>query len=265
MIGEPRWITARDAAIQSLPHPLHLFEWITRSRHYHLGRFERADASLHAALDLQARSGLPALYRGGKVLDVGCGLGGTTRILGEAGFDAMGVDPSAAGLDYARIAAPGVRFVTASLETFARLTHVRFDGVVLNEVLQHFPSLPRVFALLRPLLRPGGWVAVQDVATIPALPRSAVPYHRRGALARAAAEEGFALDEHEELGDLVSPTFAALTREIEERRAELVRDFLPRRPTIEDEIDELLVTLRHLENGFRNGDLVYERMLLCRS
>ena len=32
---------------------------------------------------------------GGRVLDVGCGVGATTRLLREAGFDAQGTDPSA--------------------------------------------------------------------------------------------------------------------------------------------------------------------------
>jgi SAM-dependent methyltransferase len=49
-----------------------------------------------------------------RVVDVGCGAGVTTRALTEAGFEAFGVEPSAALLEYARRAAPAARFVESS-------------------------------------------------------------------------------------------------------------------------------------------------------
>lgn len=45
-----------------------------------------------------------------RVVDVGCGAGVTTRALLDAGFEVIGIDPSAALLAHARVAAPGATF-----------------------------------------------------------------------------------------------------------------------------------------------------------
>jgi SAM-dependent methyltransferase len=49
-----------------------------------------------------------------RVIDVGCGAGVTTRALTDAGFDTLGIEPSAALLEQARRAAPAARFRQAS-------------------------------------------------------------------------------------------------------------------------------------------------------
>ncbi len=49
-----------------------------------------------------------------RVLDVGCGAGVSTRILVEAGFDTVAIEPSPSLLAMARQAAPGARFVQGS-------------------------------------------------------------------------------------------------------------------------------------------------------
>jgi len=55
----------------------------------------------------------PAAVR--RVIDIGCGAGATTRALSDAGFDAIGIEPSLALLEMARVAAPRAEFRHASV------------------------------------------------------------------------------------------------------------------------------------------------------
>jgi SAM-dependent methyltransferase len=61
-----------------------------------------------------AREVVSRLPRGGRVIDIGCGAGVTTRALLDAGFEATGIDVSPALLAIARRAAPEASFVEAS-------------------------------------------------------------------------------------------------------------------------------------------------------
>ena len=56
------------------------------------------------------------LQSGGRVVDVGCGTGITSRLFARRGLRVIGVDPNAAMLAAARNANGGVRYVKASVE-----------------------------------------------------------------------------------------------------------------------------------------------------
>lgn len=85
------------------------------------------------------------LPRGARVIDVGCNDGRHTRALAERfGFDVVGVDPLAEP--------PNVAGVVEDLP----FADESFDLVWCRDMLSHIADLPRAFAEMRRVLRPGG-------------------------------------------------------------------------------------------------------------
>lgn len=101
--------------------------------------------------------GLP---RSARVLDVACGTGDLSEDIAAAGWDPVGVDLSAGMLAYARTTAPLV--LADALQLPVRQASV--DGAVSGFALRNFVALPPVFAELARVLRPGGRVALLEVA-----------------------------------------------------------------------------------------------------
>jgi ubiquinone/menaquinone biosynthesis C-methylase UbiE len=108
-----------------------------------------------------------ALQPGGRVLDVGCGVGDTTldaaRRVGPSGL-ALGVDDSLTMLQKARRRAADaglahVGFVHANAQT-QRFAPLRFDAIVSTCVQEVFADLDAGFTNLARTLRPGGRLAI---------------------------------------------------------------------------------------------------------
>lgn len=105
-------------------------------------------------------------WRGGRVLDVGCGTGNATAPLVARGFEVVGLDASADMLAVARAKLPGVAFVHGDVRDaplpgpFALAVSV-FDA--LNNLLED-GDLERAAAHVRAHLEPGGVFAF-DVNT----------------------------------------------------------------------------------------------------
>ncbi len=118
--------------------------------------------------ELWMRSGLP---KGAKVLDVGCGVGGTSiRLARLHDVKATGVSLSTKQIEMAKInAAKGGVEANVSfhegdgeklLELLPESEQGTFDAVWISEALSHFPNKDRFFAAAGKLLKPGGkWVA----------------------------------------------------------------------------------------------------------
>ncbi len=110
-------------------------------------------------------SGLNSLPRGSRILDVGCGIGGSARILArEYGFDVLGITISPEQVQRANELTPeqiSCRFeVMDALDL--KLQKGSFDGVLSVEAGPHM-SDKQIYAneMLR-VLRPGGVLAVAD-------------------------------------------------------------------------------------------------------
>ena len=103
---------------------------------------------------------------GSTVLEAGCGTGAQTVVLARrsTGARIVAVDVSAASLAeaQARISAAGlgnVEFRQADLLALP-FAPASFDHIFLCFVLEHLPDPAETLAALRPLLRPGGMIAV---------------------------------------------------------------------------------------------------------
>jgi demethylmenaquinone methyltransferase/2-methoxy-6-polyprenyl-1,4-benzoquinol methylase len=101
---------------------------------------------------------LPAEAR---VLDVACGTGDLCRDLSLARYTPVGVDLSAGMLVHAHTAAPLVQ--GDALQLPIRMGCV--DGVVSGFALRNFVALEPFFSEMARILRPGGRMALLDVAT----------------------------------------------------------------------------------------------------
>jgi demethylmenaquinone methyltransferase / 2-methoxy-6-polyprenyl-1,4-benzoquinol methylase len=101
-----------------------------------------------------------ALAPGSVVVDLACGTGDLCRDLVQAGYQALGVDLSLGMLRHARTPSPLLQGDALTLP----LPDGSLAGVVSGFALRNFVELPPVFAELARVVRPGGRIALLDVA-----------------------------------------------------------------------------------------------------
>lgn len=142
--------------------------------HIHLGHYgtpaKTRDfrlAKVDLVRELARWSGLCNLPAGSRVLDVGCGIGGSARILAaEYGFDVLGISISPAQVERARaLTAPGLqqRCRFAVMDALAlELEDGSFDGVWSVEACPHMADKQRYADEMLRVLKPGGRLAVAD-------------------------------------------------------------------------------------------------------
>ena len=108
----------------------------------------------------------------GRLLDVGCGDGSFLALARTKGWSGLGFDYESRMI--ARGRDLGVEIVSADFETFCRgRAPGEFDAATLFDVLEHTPEPARLLALLRPLLKKGGRLAI----TLPNA-RRPIPFRR---------------------------------------------------------------------------------------
>jgi len=110
-------------------------------------------------------SGLAALPPGSRVLDVGCGIGGSARILArDYGFDVLGISISPAQIRRASALTPaGLPCRFAVMDAMAlELPPSSVDAVWSVEACPHMPDKQRYADELLRVLKPGGLLAVAD-------------------------------------------------------------------------------------------------------
>jgi trans-aconitate methyltransferase len=92
---------------------------------------------------------------GGQVLEIGCGNGGMTRLLAERASHVTAVDVSSASLEVLRaLRLPNVSVVDTLIEHYR--PGVRFDFIVMSEVIEHLRDPVAVLSQVRQWLAPGG-------------------------------------------------------------------------------------------------------------
>ena len=140
--------------------------------HVHLGHYgdpprrrDFRDAKADFVHALVHWSGLDRLPRGSKVLDVGCGIGGSARILAkDYGFDVLGISISPAQVQRATELTPeslSCRFAVMDALDL-QLSDQQFDAVWSVEAGPHMPDKQRYADELLRVLKPRGRLAVAD-------------------------------------------------------------------------------------------------------
>jgi tocopherol O-methyltransferase len=98
-----------------------------------------------------------ALKPGDAICDVGCGYGGTSRILADMGANVTGLTLSAAQLAYAETAHPRANPKLMRQDWLENaFPDASFDGVLSIESSEHMVDKPRFFAEVARTLKPGG-------------------------------------------------------------------------------------------------------------
>jgi len=150
---------------------LYLRHW---GEHLHHGCFDRSRDPCAAQVRLVERLAERArLRRGSRVLDVGCGLGGSARWLAERlGCSVVGltISPVQAALALRLTRERGLRHVLFAVADAARLAlrPGRFDAVWIIECSEHLADRAGFLAACAALLRPGrplalcAWMATDD-------------------------------------------------------------------------------------------------------
>ncbi len=125
-----------------------------------------------------------------RVFEVGCGAGFAASYLHGRYGSYLGIDPSAGLIDLARKhnAKPRARFETAELGSMA--AGEPFDVIFMIGVLHHIPQIEQLMPRVGSLLRPGGWLAVNE-------PQSGNPLIRAARGVRQRLERGYS-DEQEQ-------------------------------------------------------------------
>ncbi|MHC4945011.1 MAG: class I SAM-dependent methyltransferase [Planctomycetota bacterium] len=238
--------------------------FLTNSHHYHIGYFQNPEDSLQEALDRIVIRCIPYLVPGGKTLDLGCGIGGTTSLLADHAFPILGVDP---GWQHVHFASQTLRprknmaFAVLGLQdllSYRKSITNFFDNIIATEILQFFPSLELFFQGCRRLLRPSGVLIINDFATIPDLAWGKVPYHRHGTIRTAAEAAGFHVEEQQEMAARVEPTLDRLIDRMNEQQEPYIVRFGNSHPDAVEAMHEHIFQWEQVRTGFRFGDLVYE-------
>lgn len=117
-----------------------------------------AEPRLRPAVDLLARVPLASARQ---VFDLGCGTGNVTRFLADRWPQAhvTGIDDSEAMLRKARETLPQLRWVQASIASWAAPAPA--DVIFSNAALHWLPNHEQLLPALMPMLAPGGALAVQ--------------------------------------------------------------------------------------------------------
>ncbi len=100
----------------------------------------------------------------GKVLEVGCGVGGNVNVLGGFG-EYLGLDIHAPAIEYCKKSFPGSTFLNSSIEeTFQTLITEKFTSIFMLDVLEHLDKDTESLAVVGQLLAEKGKVLI----TVPA-------------------------------------------------------------------------------------------------
>ncbi len=102
-----------------------------------------------------------ALPRGARVADLGCGSGVFTNLLRRAGYATIGLDISPKLIQLGRQKHPGLELIQGDAENLA-FPSESLDGVLLINLVHHFPNPRRLAAEVRRVLKRGGRFAAFD-------------------------------------------------------------------------------------------------------
>ena len=128
--------------------------------YWRAGTADPERAQLVQERQARLRVTLARLPRGAKILDAGCGSGVFTNFFTTCGYDALGIDVSANGIQHARVQYPQLRFEVASLQERLPFDDGAFQAVWCTEVIEHLFDVPYALREIARVLAPNGMLAL---------------------------------------------------------------------------------------------------------
>jgi ubiquinone/menaquinone biosynthesis C-methylase UbiE len=99
------------------------------------------------------------LDKGAVLLDIGCGTGQSTELLGEAGYRVAGVDGSERYIKYARLKHPSAKFVHSDIQDLTFETD-SIEAVGTYNTVEHFSDPEENLKEIIRIVKPGGYILV---------------------------------------------------------------------------------------------------------
>lgn len=126
-------------------------------RDYYEELWQRLPAELEPpAFERRAAFLRSAVRAGDRALDIGCGTGEFTALLGQAGALPVGVEVADAALDRARGRHPGLDFRLIPFDGPLPFEDASFDLIWASEVIEHVADTARWLSEVRRVLAPRG-------------------------------------------------------------------------------------------------------------
>lgn len=91
-----------------------------------------------------------------RILDLGCGNGSLSQQLAQQGYEVVGVEDSASGIEVARARVPECEFIQASIYDLPTELAHGFDVVISVEVIEHLCYPRELLRAAKRCLKPGG-------------------------------------------------------------------------------------------------------------
>lgn len=250
-----------------LSTPFQLFRYVTDSEHLHYGLYESPDEPMAAAQERHMHLLLQWIpVSAARVLDVGCGIGGTSVVLAARGHRVYGCAPDEPLIDYARALAleHGVEdrceFHTQRLQDVPAGAGP-FDAVLGQESLQYLHPLAPAMRHIARLTRPGGRVVAGDQILRALQYRSLCQFHDGASILAAGAAAGLRLLHHGDVSPQAVHQVPAALRALHDLRAEILGFFRPAHPDIEHHLDVCVRNSGVEGDFFRRGHLGYEHFV----
>jgi len=95
--------------------------------------------------------------KGGKILEIGCGIGNISRQLGHFGYSITGIDSDPVSIDFAnsKNTKSNIQFINKNAEDYAENENT-FDAIICSEVLEHLFSPDSIIKLANKILKNDG-------------------------------------------------------------------------------------------------------------